>query len=152
MNALNVKRYKRPVLAITLVLALLIVLLIKSPAAGQYRSTDLSVPAEKPAALQLIQSNGASQSPKQPPGLVGKPQNHLAPPETAPPNNAPPDSVPPSEPQPGEIPPVPPAPGIKPKIPVCPEYVQGSDTTYFDNHCGCRQPLTPGDSYVCAIP
>jgi hypothetical protein len=130
----------------------ILAIIAQNPAYGQYGSADSYSPAEKSAALQLIEGSNASQAPnqssKQPPGLIGKPQDHLAPPETVPPIDAPP-----TDPHPGEVPPVLPPPTVKPKVPYCPQYNSGYGGTDELYPCDpCVRPLTPDGTGPCLQP
>jgi outer membrane biosynthesis protein TonB len=148
MKRIDLRTNRGVAAVILLALVMVLILLIRSPAAGQYSSLDQAAPAEKAAALKLIEGSNTAHEPKQPPGLVGKPQNHLAPPETVPPIDAPP-----TKPQPGEVPPVIPPPIIKPKIPKCPQYYNGSDSTDNMYPCDpCVRPLTPDGTGPCLAP
>jgi hypothetical protein len=145
-NLMNVN--KGLVLVGLLAIAAVLAIVSQSPASGQYSSSDLLAPAEKSSALQLIEGSNAGQATKQPPGLVGKPQNHTAPPETVPPRPAPPMVQPPVSDPPIVVPPV-----IKPKVPYCPQYNYGSDSTDDLYPCDpCVRPLTPDGTGPCLAP
>ena len=148
MRRLSLKKANRGfVWAALLAMAALFFILTISPAAGQYNSSDMSASANKSAALQLIEGANASQTPKQPPGLVGKPQSHTAPPETAPPRPVPEPVQPPA----GELPVSPPV--IKPKVPYCPQYNSGSGGSDEMYPCDpCVRPLTPDGTGPCIVP
>ena len=149
MKQFNLMNVNKGLLAVGLVaLAAIFAIVSQNPAYGRYSSSDLQSPSEKPSALQLIEGSNASQAPKQPPGLVGKPQNHTAPPEIVPPHSAPPMVQPPIIEPPVIVPPV-----IKPKIPYCPQYNYGSESIDDLHPCDpCVRPLTPDGTGPCLAP